>query len=247
MKTVSLVLAYYDNPNMLLRHLEEWESYPQEAKERVSLVLVDDASPQMDAASVFYGWAGSRDLEKHLPLKTQIFRVVPNIPWNQDGARNLAMRHVVTEWSFMTDMDHVLPRGEVPKLLALDARPRIYYLPNQLLVDGTSLERPHPNSYLMRTLDFWSMGGYDEDFAGYYGSDGNFRRCAQGAGLREEPTRAFSTVVFRAHDIPDANTKDWGRKGSPFHATNNPVLVAKRKGRPYKAINPIRFPWVRVL
>lgn len=247
MRELTLVLAYYDNAGMLLRHLEEWRSYPQQARERVSLVLVDDGSPNKDAASVLHQWAGGADLSASLPLKTQVFRIVPNIPWNQDGARNLAMRHVVTHWAFMTDMDHLLPREEVMKVLAMDTRPRTYYLPNQLLADGTSLERPHPNSYLMRTLDFWSMGGYDEDFAGWYGSDGNFRRCAKGAGLREQPTRAFSTIVFRAHDIADANTRDWGRKGSPFHAVNNPVLQAKRTGRPYKAVNPIRFPWVRVL
>ena len=247
LREVSLVLAYYDNADMLRSHVEVWRSYPQDLAARVRVVLVDDGSPNHDAASVLHSCTLGEEALSFLPLEMQVFRVIPNIPWNQDGARNLAMRHVTTEWAFLTDMDHVLPPGEAEKLLALDCRPKTYYMPNQLLTDGSSLGRPHPNSYLMRALDFWSMGGYDEDFAGYYGSDGNFRRCAKGAGLIETPTKAFSTVVYRSHDIFDANTKDWGRKGSPFHAALNPALRAKVTGGAYKASNPIRFAWQRVL
>jgi hypothetical protein len=118
-------------------------------------------------------------------------------------------------------------------------------MPNQLLANGESLNRPHPNSYLMRRADFWHMGGYDEDFRGWYGTDGNFRRCAQAAGLTETHTQAFNTVVYRASDINDANTKDWGRKGSQYHVANNPELMKIRNGPPYRASKPIRFPYER--
>ena len=238
----SLVMAYYDNADMLLRHFEAWEKYPRELKARMRFIVVDDGSPKRPAWGAYKDFGG-------LPhtLKFALFRVVPNIPWNQDGARNLALKHSETEWTFMTDMDHLLSAEQAARMLTIDAQPKTYYMPDQLLTNGDSLGRPHPNTYLMRTADFWGMGGYDEDFAGYYGSDGNFRRCAQGAGLTEQHTQHFSTTVYRTEDCFDANTKDWGRKGSSLHVAFNQRLMRKKALPPYKAINPIRFAWERVL
>lgn len=239
----TLVMAYYDNRDMLLRHLAEWDlRYPSDLKARMRVILVDDGSPKHSAQ------AALRDYRVMLGgIDLSLYRVVPNIPWNQDGARNLAMKQAITEWAFMTDMDHVLPAEQAALMLAVDPEPKTYYMPNQLLTSGDSLGRPHPNSYLMRVSDFWAMGGYDEDFAGYYGSDGNFRRCAQGAGLIEQHTASFSTVVYRTEDCFDANTKDFGRKGSSLHVAFNKKLMRKKGQPPYKAINPVRFEWKRVL
>jgi len=238
---ITLVYAYYENADMLREHLKTWLVYIDFCK----IIVVDDGSPTKPAGEVLKeaGWV-------HPNL--QLYRIKPNIPWNQDGARNLAMKHAATTWAFMTDMDHLVPVDQLEKLTdfaALHAKPRHYYMPNQSATDGTSLMREHPNTYLMRVEDFWAMGGYDEDFAGHYGSDGNFRRCAimGPAKLTEKKLMQFHTVVYRPRDVKDANTKDWGRKGSPFHAWNDPKLFAKMKAPAYKASNPIRFEWERIL
>lgn len=238
----TFVMAYYENADMLMRHFEEWEKYPAALKARMRFVVVDDGSPKRPAKGAYRDFGGLAP-----SIRFALFRVVPNIPWNQDGARNLAMKHAETAWAFMTDADHILPADEAAAMLTIDPEPKTYYMPNQKLVSGESLDRPHPNSYLMRVADFWGMGGYDEDFAGFYGSDGNFRRCAQGAGLLEKHTASFSTTVYRTHDCFDANTKDWGRKGSSLHVAFNPRLMRKKSLPPYKAINPIRFQWERVI
>lgn len=239
---LTLVYAYYDNPTMFARHLKEWRAYSDHAKKAIRFIVVDDGSPTFPAKAVL-----SAEWLVRAKLDVALFRVIPNIPWNQDGARNLAMKEVRTDWAFMTDMDHLLPASQAEAILALDAQPRVYYMPDQHLTNGDSLKRPHPNTYLMRVRDFWEMGGYDEDFAGFYGSDGNFRRCAIGAGLAEKHTTDFHTVVYRTEDIFDANTKGMGRKGSALHVKNNKRLRRKIRSRPYKAVNPIRFEWVRVL
>jgi hypothetical protein len=238
----TFVYAYYNNPTMLARHLKEWRVYSEHAKNNIRFVIVDDASPVFPAKAVL-----SAEWLARAQLNVSLYRVIPNIPWNQDGARNLGMQEARTDWAFMTDMDHLVPAGEADRILALDGQPRVYYMPDQRLTNGTSLARPHPNSYLMRVSDFWEMGGYDEDFAGFYGSDGNFRRCATGAGLAEKHTTDFHTVVFRTEDIFDANTKGMGRKGSALHVKNNKRLRRKIRSKPYKAVNPVRFKWVRVL
>jgi hypothetical protein len=238
---ITLVFAYYNNPKMLLRHLQEWQSYDKELRDQLRVIIVDDASAPENTAYNAIEQFGSR------PIDMRVYQVLKDIPWNQDGARNLAMRNVETEWALMMDMDHLLPPLQAAIMLEFEARQGTYYMPNQYLTNGVSLDRPHPNGYLFNVRDFWMMGGYDEDFAGYYGSDGNFRRCAKGAGLIEKPIFDFHTVVYRSEDIHDANTKGLGRKGSVYHSHKYPHLAKKMQAPPYRAVNPIRFPYKRMI
>jgi len=243
MRVVSLVMAYYDNPNMLGHHVHKWLGYSDDVRSSLRIIVVDDGSPVSPAVDVI------RRYHRQLlvrGLDVKVYRVVPDIPWNQDGARNLGMRVCDTEWALMTDMDHTLIQSDAAVMcqyiregLVSDA----YFLPRQFLVDGTEIP-VHANTFLFRVADFWRVGGYDEDFAGFYGSDGNFRKCARGLGLRELPVN-FGLTVWRREDCDDANTRRYGRKESEFWAARNPTLNAKRVGPPYKAKNPIRFEWRR--
>jgi hypothetical protein len=236
---ITICMAYYDNAEMLARHIREWEHYSDQAKELLKVIIVDDGSPTTSAERVLRSQGKAE-------MSLKLFRIKPDIPWNQDGARNLAMMECATPWALLTDMDHLLPRAEAEQLVQRSFKPGTYYLPDQLLTSGISLRRPHPNTYIMNRADFWAMGGYDEDFAGFYGSDGNFRKCAKGAGLIEQFLLEQHLVVYRAEDIFDANTKRYGRKGSEYHAMFNPKLDAKRRGPAYKAVRPIRFEFHRV-
>jgi hypothetical protein len=239
----SLVFAYYDNAGMLRRHLQEWRRYLPSVQRQLTAIIVDDGTPGVHAADVVKAERGD------LAMPVEVYRIDVDKPWNQDGARNLGMLRCPTPWALLMDMDHLLPHHQAETMLRYAERSAsgVYYMPNQFLVDGTDLQRPHPNGYLINKSDFWFMGGYDEDFAGWYGSDGNFRKCARGAGLAEVVTNEFHTVVYRRTDIADASTRKYGRKDSPYAATNNPVLAAKRSGPAYRAQNPLRFNWSRVL
>lgn len=240
MNTVTLVMAYYDNARMLQEHVLHWNRYSEDAQSRVRVIVVDDGSPEISASDLL------RDEDILRKMDIQVYRVKPDIPWNQDGARNLGMKQCSTDWALLTDMDHVLHEDQVEALLKFQPSHGSYYLPRRLITDGTEIH-PHPNTFLFNRCDFWDMGGYDEDFAGHYGSDGNFRKCAQGAGLREVETTAFALTVYRREEIADANTRRYGRKESEFYSAKNPVLNAKRRGPPYRAQRPIRFEWSREL
>lgn len=237
MKPVTLVYAYYDNPNMLARQLQEWMQYDDMHKLSLNVIVVDDCSPNVPALSVIKHYG--------MPLPLKLFRVKQDKPWNQDGARNLAMLKCETEWALMTDMDHLLPAHQVQAMLDFAGERGSYYMPGQFLTHNVNLHRPHPNTYLMHCRDFWDAGGYDEDFCGYYGSDGNFRRCMIGAGLRELYAPDFHLVVYRTSDILDANTKGLGRKNSELWSKNNKKLALKMRSKPYKATNHIRFEYER--
>lgn len=241
---ITLVLTYYDNPRMLARQIKEWRKYDPRT---IEVVLVDDCSLQSDAAEEVARAGGAGALQEAGRL--QVYRVQVHIPWNQDGCRNLAMREARTPWAFMTDIDHVLPADQVPELLRLSREgcDGEMYMPDQRLTNGKSLHRPHPNSYLIARRVFWSIGGYDEDFAGYYGSDRNFRDRACAMGLRPVYTPSVHVTVYRSSDITDACTRDLGRKGTEYDVRNVARLVNKGGGRAYVAQDAVRFSWERTL
>lgn len=229
---ITLVYAYYENPGMLRFQLEGWANYPA----GFHLIIVDDGSPRSPAAPILR--------EHRISMPVSCYRIDENIPWNQDGARNLGMHQCETEWAHLLDMDCVLTPSEAAKALHFsqhDTQWDEYYMPMRVNARGEAIP-PHPNCYLFRVEEFWRMGGYDEDFAGCYGSDGNFRKCMR-AGLREVQTSAWALQMYGRSEIPDASTTDFGRKESKFWRPNFPELEAKRRSPPYKATNHLRFPW----
>lgn len=242
MTPVTIVMAYYENPNMLEQQLFEWSTYRKAYQSALSAVIVDDGSPRSPAEEVIRR-------RGDIGFKIRLFRIHENKPWNQDGARNLAMAHA-TGWTLMTDMDHMLERDQLAGLLRCveHAKRGEYYMPAYRFIAGLAgvIEGAHANSYVMHSEDFWAQGGYDEDFAGAYGSDGNFRKCMM-AGLREMLTNDFKLTRYPREVIADASTVDWGRKDSEFHRSRFPKLEAKRKGPAYKAVDHLRFKWEQVL
>lgn len=238
---ITLVYAYYENSKMFRLQMHEWRMYRPSEKQAITAIIVDDGSPRNPAVDMAKLYAP----EVGFPIR--VLRIHENKPWNQDGARNLAMKNVLTQWALMTDMDHMVSRQEVSGLLDFSshkAKRGEYYMPARVDFDGRA-NHPHANSYVFHVADFWAMGGYDEDFSGCYGSDGNFRKCAR-AMLKEKTTDAFKLTRWSGDAISDANTKDWGRKDSPYHRSQFPKLEAKAKGPPYKAEAPIRFTWEQV-
>lgn len=235
-------MAYYENPKMLRLQMHEWRTFRPSEKAALCALIVDDGSPRNPARDVAIAYAG----QVGFPIR--VLRINENKAWNQDGARNLAMKNVLTQWALMTDMDHMISRDQVGPMLDFSShsvRRGEYYMPHRVDFDGKPTH-PHANSYVFHVGDFWSMGGYDEDFAGCYGSDGNFRKCARGEGLLEVITPKFKLTRWPREAISDASTTDWGRKDSVYHRSQFPKLEAKAKGPPYKAVSPIRFTWEQV-
>lgn len=234
---LTIVMAYYENPGMLQMQCAEWRRYDRQFWSQISVVIVDDGSQDHHAKDVLAG--------ADLPLRSvKLFRVDKDIPWNQDGARNLGMRNVEDEWALLTDMDHMLDADQVSgALLRCQNTPvGMYLMPIRKQQWTGTIANPHPNSYLIRVGEFWDQGGYDEDFAGVYGSDGNFRKCMR-AGLTENMTQEFYLTQYRREEFPDSGTNRYSRKQGPYYRANFPHLEAKTRGPAYKAVNHVRFPW----
>jgi len=233
---ITLVMAYYENGGMLDRHLFEWQTYPDEIKDCFQAIIVDDGSLKDPAINHFC-------LDAQQPLSLSLYRILKDIPWNQNGARNLGMT-VSDGWCLITDMDHLLTADQAAILCRKKLQIDRFYVPLRKRAITDEPYKRHPNSYLLTNKTYWAAGGYDESYAGYYGTDSTFRRRLSDKGKRIE-SNDWALTLFGREVIADASTTTYGRKGSAYHISNNPELNA-RKGLNPKPIPPLNFPWERV-
>lgn len=229
---ITIVMAYYENGQMLQRHLKEWKSYPFAFKSLLKVIIVDDGStfdPAWDNMTIDPGF----------PVR--LFRIKQDIPWNQNGARNLGMHHA-EGWCLLTDMDHLLPTTCVGSMVNMKLKRDYAYRPLRTKVDGSDYKR-HPNTYLIHQGMYADLGGYDESYAGYYGTDSTFRRRLCDT-TKLIDTDAFHVVLYGREDIPDASTDpdQYGRKDTEYHVSRNPELAARKKLCP-APIKPLNFDW----
>ena len=185
---------------MFVRQQEEWYYYPADIRKQIDFIVVDDGSPRHPAGDF------AREGIK-------VFRIKEDIPWNQDGARNLGVYNAKTSLVFMTDMDHMLDVKGVQAMFKIlpKIKKKKYYTFERVTAPDMSLYKYHPNSYLMHRDLYWDVGGYEELFAGHYGTDGHFRRALDHHSRGEERL-SIPLVRYPREVIPDASTTTLDRK-----------------------------------
>jgi len=234
-ETITIVMPYYENGGMLDRHIQEWNLYPVAFKPYLKAVIVDDGSPKDPAI---------RHIQD-VGFPIRLYRIKEDVAWGQDRARNLAMKH--TEGlCLLTDMDHLLPVDCLKNLFSLKWSKDTAYRPLRKKVGGDWYKR-HPNTYLLYHKLYWKVGGMDEAFLGWYGSDSVFKRALKHLA-KVDGTDAFWLVLYGRDDIKDASTnpETYGRKKSSFAVCRNPKLLARRK----KQVSPLvtdNYEWERLL
>ena len=163
---ISVVFPYYDNPEMLKFQLDVISQYSRHVAERVEVIIVDDASPLFPASEIL----------RDLPIRNvRTFRILRDKPWNQDAARNVGAFEAAGDYLLLTDIDHVVPESTLLELEKIADEDRVFTLGRKSHF-SEKVVPSHVNSYFLSRSLFWSVGGYDEDFWGAYGSDVLFRR-----------------------------------------------------------------------
>jgi hypothetical protein len=231
-RPLTIALAYYENPAMLARQVENLAALAPALAGALTLIVVDDGSPTAPAV-----------VPKGQRFGVKVFRMKVDIRWNQDACRNLAMRHVDTEWALITDMDHV-PSGDlIRRLLFGKLDTKRFYRFGRVSAPELLAYKVHPNSYALTRDLYWRAGGYDERWAGAYGTDGNFRRALD--KIAAEVLLAEPLIRYPREVIADASTTQFERQ-SP----ENEILKRRIKhaiadsGDPTPVVG--RFPWERV-
>lgn len=239
--SLTLVVPYYENPQMLLVHVEAWRRYPF----GIHVVVVDDGSPRNPADAVV-----PRD------VGVEIYRVDVDIPWNRNGARNLGTRMAPTSWVLHTDIDHVLPVSSAEKLVMADLDERRWYRLERWRVgradetrrkdpipDSKELGqvRPHNDSFVCHRDLYWRAGGYDEDFSGSLGGSAPFLGWMKKIAGEAE-VLPFPLHVHTRHAVPDASESTLSRDRSRFERLRR----EKRAAGDPRPTSHVRFPWHRV-
>ena len=241
---LTLVMPFYLNRGMLERQFAEWAAWPHDAKRNISIIIVDDASPE-PAADV--------PRPEGLPALT-IYRVDEDKPWNQHAARNIGAHEAPDGWLLLTDMDHLLT-GEnalallrrLPKLdpEAIYTLHRIEATTGEATTNDAGRPKPHPNSFVVTRALYWRIGGYDEDFCGIYGTDGLFKQRAFTVG-RQEHLKKVALTRFWREIIADASTNAPRKEGRDPGAKKR-IMEAKAARGETDVVIVLQTPWRRVL
>jgi hypothetical protein len=240
---LTFIYTYYDNPLMLATQYRNWISYPERLKSQIKIVLVDDASPMNPAADV---WRPAG-----LP-KLEIYRVLVDVPWHQDGARNLGATVADDGWMFCCDMDHVMPADSLRNLLGRIERAKpaaeFFTFPRRDMPHMRPVKKgPGANIFAITRWAYWNqMGGYDEDMCGQYGSDGEPRRRLL-KHSRNIVLDNCAVIRFERHIIADASTVKWERKGPENERRRQRAIQRKVEIGRMNQITHLDFEWSRVL
>lgn len=206
-REVTLIFPFYRNVGMWRRQLEHIRSLPPEVRGALSLIVVDDGSPPAHALN-----EGDLLEVRTLGLKSaRLFRILVDVRWNWLAARNLAVSKAQTDWVLMTDIDHLVPESTLRRIQELKLDGRNTYRFQRVDAPDLTPYKPHPNSWLLTRERFEKIGGYDERFSGFYGTDGEFRdRVVKNSQM--VIILDFPLIRVPREVVPDASTTTYGRK-----------------------------------
>jgi hypothetical protein len=234
---ITIVFAYYDNPSMLEFQWQQIARYSKALRDRIEVIVVDDASPITPAASV----VRPQSLPEH-----RVYRIAKDIPWNQDAARNIGAHEASSPWLLLTDIDHVVPAETLKGLLDLDKDPTVLYTLGRTKFFSDDVREPHPNSYVMTRGMYWAIGGHDEDYAGIYGKDYLFRRRAL-KKTREVHLPHLRLARVGTSNIPDAGTRTIIRRNTRLATLRGYVLQGLKALRLMRGVQALKAEYSRAV
>lgn len=238
MRSITLVLPYYDNPSMLVEQQRVWTTYPLELRTQLHVIVVDDGSPRAPALPHFY--AVPADLASFA-----LYRTGADVRWNWLFCRNLGVSVAPTDWVMLTDIDHVMPVPTLRRLLEGPFDPQCAYRFVRIDAPKMTPYKPHPNTWFLTRALFDQIGGYDERFSGFYGTDGEFRRrvstTARKIVILDAPMIRYPREV-----IADASTTTYTRK-EKRDKLNVRRIINERASIPHWRPLRLTFPYRRLL
>lgn len=230
MKPVTIVMAYYRNRDTLRRHVDAWQAFPDDLKANLRAIIVDDGSPERPAIEAL------ADLAHPIPLK--LYRIEQDVRWNWIGARNVGMHEARDGWALTTDIDHFVDEKLARSLIHGKHDPAKVYKFARREHTGEKV-KPHSNSYFMTRAMYWKIGGHDESFSGFYGSDGDHRRRVE----RAAKVVMLPDELVRYEYVGDSSTTVYERKTPADSAHRAKVLAARGPGWKPKVLT---FPYHEV-
>lgn len=239
----TLVLAYYENPEMLEHQIACLLDLPFHLRSAIGLIVVDDGSPDAPAKEVLTGSIAAIDpSDGGLGGGLKLFRMGVDVRWNQDACRNLAMKHCETKWALLTDMDHIVLPETWRRVITGKLSWKSIYTFARVTGVTRSTRNPHPNTWLLTTDMFEAADGYDEAFAGFYGTDGDFKRRLEKVGKIEQLPERLAEIT--PDMVADCRTVRYERKTADDRAAIPRIMAERARAGRQRTVRG-RFPWHR--
>lgn len=199
MRDITIIFPFWNNTSMATIQMGYYSALPADIRAHLHIVLVDDCSEQRP------------DVSADLPFDYREYRILKHRRWDWLICRNLGMAEAQTEWRIMTDIDHIVPEETLRYVMneELDAK-RAYRFSRMTLTSPTDFTQVtpyklHPDSWMMTGAAFEKVGGYDERYAGNYGSSGEFTGRVEGKLGKAIQLHVPLWRVGR-ETVPDAST-----------------------------------------
>lgn len=234
-RPLTLILPFYENKGQLARQYKRLARMPKDIRENLALIVCDDGSPGRPAAPP----------KEDLGLRSfKLFRVDVDVRWNWLTCRNIGAHHAETEWLLLTDIDHELPDETASRIIFQKLNPENVYRLSRVTAPHMSHYKPHPNTWLMTKSMFDKIGGYDERYSGFYGSDGAFRDTVKEHAAEVVMLQEWLIRVPREL-VPDASTTRYERKQPEDRAgiTDARKRIAEEGGPPLR----LSFPYHQII
>lgn len=237
----TLVYPYFENRMMLEMQVANWNRYAGLLNKLARIIVVDDCSQTYPAQNYM----------RNMKIPAELWRVTERQPWHMHGARNIGA-HVAGEdnpWLFLSDIDIMLTPEMAYTMLEKQLEPGVHYTMERTFAPDFRERKTHPNTFLVQKRVFWQINGYDEDFCGTYGGDGEFARQLRNIS----PHRHMEDVVLigygrRQRDgdpiVKDADTTSLDR--AEFNKKYRAIFDAKRKTGDMRSQKPLRLPFERI-
>ena len=179
-KLITVNLSYYNQPkDVIMKHLEYWHSYPEEIKDKITFFIIDDCS------KIHISDLITNDDIKGLDVV--VYRVCEDLKCNISGIRNLGAKECKTPWYMMIDMDTLITTSLADSLIKLaenNMEQNNVFKFNRKVINNPNHKKNnkiHPGVCFIRLVDYWNVGGNEEDLVGSYGcTDVSFYMKAKG-------------------------------------------------------------------
>lgn len=238
---LSLCTHFYNGLDAVEFQVNRWKDIEPAYLNQMEFVIVDDYT----------------DIQYEIDignLPVQAYKITTDINWNQSGCKNLLFYTAQADWLFFFDIDTTATAENIQKIF--DRLPTLdvncFYMPatrypwgwqkyycradgRPLEIPGWGERLPHINCFIIHKTLLETIGGFDEDFAGYYGYEDTYMHNQL---ILAGAKRIYMEDIFV--DIHKEHVTNLNR--DMIH--NNFVIFQKAKQGFPQPKNPIRFDYV---